>query len=358
MNFDLSEEQEMLQETVKQFLENECPATTLREIFDGDAGFAEGLWKGMAEMGIAGLHLPEEFGGAGLEILDLAVVSEALGYMAAPGPFLGHALAGLAIATGGSDAQKKEWLPKLATGDAVGTVALAEEGGGWLPDQWTLPAGDELTGTKNHVIFGNHADVIVVGVAGGGLALVEKGASGLEIKDIEGADRTRRLTQVTFAGTPAQTLPEGAAAAIQVRDVALVLLAADAFGGASRLVEMSVEYAKTREQFGVTIGHFQALKHQLANMAVEVEPSRGLYWYAAHAMDHVQDESERTAAVAKAHITDRYMQVARDAVEAHGGIGFTWECDVQIWFKRAMFDRAYMGNPAVHRERAAQLAGW
>ncbi len=358
MNFDLSEEQEMLQETVKQFLENECPATTLREIFDGDAGFAEGLWKGMAEMGIAGLHLPEEFGGAGLEILDLAVVSEALGYMAAPGPFLGHALAGLAIATGGSDAQKKEWLPKLATGDAVGTVALAEEGGGWLPDQWTLPAGDELTGTKNHVIFGNHADVIVVGVAGGGLALVEKGASGLEIKDIEGADRTRRLTQLTFAGTPAQTLPEGAAAAIQVRDVALVLLAADAFGGASRLVEMSVEYAKTREQFGVTIGHFQALKHQLANMAVEVEPSRGLYWYAAHAMDHVQDESERTAAVAKAHITDRYMQVARDAVEAHGGIGFTWECDVQIWFKRAMFDRAYMGNPAVHRERAAQLAGW
>ena len=358
MNFDLSEEQEMLQETVKQFLENECPATTLREIFDGDAGFAEGLWKGMAEMGIAGLHLPEEFGGAGLEILDLAVVSEALGYMAAPGPFLGHALAGLAIATGGSDAQKKEWLPKLATGDAVGTVALAEEGGGWLPDQWTLPAGDELTGTKNHVIFGNHADVIVVGVAGGGLALVEKGASGLEIKDIEGADRTRRLTQLTFAGTPAQTLPEGAAAAIQVRDVALVLLAADAFGGASRLVEMSVEYAKTREQFGVTIGHFQALKHQLANMAVEVEPSRGLYWYAAHAMDHVQDESERTAAVAKAHITDRYMQVARDAVEAHGGIGFTWECDVQIWFKRAMFDRAYMGNPAVHRERAAQLARW
>ena len=358
MNFDLSEEQEMLQETVKQFLDNECPATTLREIFDGDTGFAEGLWKGMAEMGIAGLHLPEEFGGAGLEILDLAVVSEALGYMAAPGPFLGHALAGLAIATGGSDAQKKEWLPKLATGDAVGTVALAEEGGGWLPDQWTLPASDELTGTKNHVIFGDRADVIVVGVAGGGLALVKKGASGLEIKDIEGADRTRRLTQLTFAGTPAQTLPEGAAAAIQVRDVALVLLAADAFGGASRLVEMSVEYAKTREQFGVTIGHFQALKHQLANMAVEVEPSRGLYWYAAHAMDHVQDESERTAAVAKAHITDRYMQVARDAVEAHGGIGFTWECDVQIWFKRAMFDRAYMGNPAVHRERAAQLAGW
>ena len=121
---------------------------------------------------------------------------------------------------------------------------------------------------------------------------------------------------------------------------------------------MSVEYAKTREQFGVTIGHFQALKHQLANMALEVEPARALYWYAAHAFDREPAEAERAAALAKAHLTDVYMQVARDAVEAHGGIGFTWECDVQIWFKRALFDRAFCGAPDVHRERAAQLAGW
>jgi alkylation response protein AidB-like acyl-CoA dehydrogenase len=357
MNFDLSEEQEMLQETVRNFLANECPATTLREIFDGETGFSQSLWKGMAEMGLAGLHLPEEYGGAGLEILDLAIVSEVLGYMGTPGPFVGHTLAGLAIASGGSDAQKQKWLAALATGDAIGTVALAEEGGAWLPDQWSLEGG-ALSGSTNHVPSAQQADVIVVGVAGGGLALVEKAADGLEIQDIEGADRTRRLCRLSFANTPSEALPEGGAAATRVRDVALVLLAADAFGGASRLVEMSVEYAKTREQFGVTIGHFQALKHQLANMAVEVEPSRGLYWYAAHAMDHLQDESERTAAVAKAHITDRYMQVARDAVEAHGGIGFTWECDVQIWFKRAMFDRAWMGAPAVHRERAAVMAGW
>ena len=143
-----------------------------------------------------------------------------------------------------------------------------------------------------------------------------------------------------------------------MRDAALVLLAADAFGSGQRLLDMCVQYAKEREQFGVTIGHFQALKHQLANLALEIEPTRGLYWYAAHAFDHVQDESARTAALAKAHITDRTMQIARDAVEAHGGIGFTWECDVQIWFKRAMFDRAWMGTPSVHRERAAQMAGW
>jgi alkylation response protein AidB-like acyl-CoA dehydrogenase len=360
VNFDLSEEQELLQETVRQFLENECPPTALREIFDGETGFSESLWKGMSQMGLSGLHLPEEQGGAGLEILDLAIVSEVLGRMAAPGPFLGHSLAGLAIAAGGSRAQKARWLPALATGDAIGTVAFAEEGGAWLPEQWTLPGGPQLRGTKNHVLFAAQADLAVVGVAGGGLSLVDlkQGASGLEIKDIDGADRTRRLCQVRFADTPAEELPDGRAAAARVRDVALVLLAADAFGGASRLVEMSVEYAKTREQFGVTIGHFQALKHQLANMAVEVEPARGLYWYAAHAMDHVPDEAVRTAAVAKAHITDRYMQVARDAVEAHGGIGFTWECDVQIWFKRAMFDRAFLGTPSLHRERAAQLAGW
>ena len=143
-----------------------------------------------------------------------------------------------------------------------------------------------------------------------------------------------------------------------MRDAGLVLLAADAFGGAQRLLEMAVEYAKTRQQFGVTIGSFQGLKHQLANLAVEIEPARGLYWYAAHAFDHVREESERTAALAKAHLTDVYMQAARDSVEAHGGIGFTWECDVQIYFKRAMFDRAFFGTPATHRERAAALAGW
>ena len=121
---------------------------------------------------------------------------------------------------------------------------------------------------------------------------------------------------------------------------------------------MSVEYAGTREQFGVTIGHFQALKHQLANMAVDIEPARGLYWYAAHAFDHVPEDAPRYAALAKSHITDRVIQVARDVVEAHGGIGITWECDVQIWFKRAMLDRAWLGVPAVHRERAAALADW
>jgi len=358
VNFDLSEEQQLLQETIEQLLDNECPPTRLREIFEGETGHDPALWKGLVEMGLAGLSVPEEYGGAGLEMIDLALAAETLGYGGAPGPFFGHALATLAVLMGGSAAQKQTWLPRLATGDVVGSVALGEGGGAWGPDQWRLAAGERLSGAKTFVPTGALADLFVVGVSGGGLALVERSASGISLAPVAGADRSRRLDDVRFDGTPCEALADGAAAAPRLRDAALVLLAADAFGAGTRLLDMCVEYAKTREQFGVTIGHFQALKHQLANMAVAIEPARGLFWYAAHAFDHLPEESERTAALAKAHITDTAMQIARDSVEAHGGIGFTWECDVQIWFKRAMFDRAFLGTPAVHRERAAQLAGW
>jgi len=358
MNFDLSDEQELLQDTVRQFAANECPPTRVRAIFDGEEGHDTALWKGLVELGLGGIALPDEYGGAGLELLDLALVAETLGAGAVPGPFLGHALAGLAILYGGSDAQRKTWLPKLATGDLLGSVALAESDGRWQPNEWTLPGGATLSGVKTLAPFGAHADVVVVGTAGGGLAVVERGAPGFAAKALAGVDRTRRVAELSFANTPCQPLPGGATAASRMRDAGLVLLAADAFGGASQLLEMSVEYAKTRQQFGVTIGSFQGLKHQLANLAVEIEPARGLYWYAAHAFDHAPDESERTAALAKAHLGQVYMQTARDAVEAHGGIGFTWECDVQIYFKRAMFDRAFLGTPSVHRERAAALAGW
>src|SRR5262245_57415665 len=358
MNFDISEEQELLQDTVRQFLEGRCPIGKVREIFDGETGVDPEIWRGMIELGLGGIALPDEYGGAGLELLDLALVAETLGAGAVPGPFLGHSLAGLAILYGGSDAQKKSLLPKLATGELLGSVALAEGDGRWQPEEWTLPSGATLSGVKSLVPFGAHADVVVVGTAGGGLALVERGAPGLSAKALAGVDRTRRIAELSLANTPCQPLAGGPAAARRMRDAGLVLLAADAFGGAQQLLEMSVEYAKTRQQFGVTIGSFQGLKHQLANLAVEIEPARGLYWYAAHTFDHVPAEAERTAALAKAHLGQVYMQTARDAVEAHGGIGFTWECDVQIYFKRAMFDRAFLGAPSVHRERAAALAGW
>ena len=356
MKFELSEEQELLQETVRGFMESECPVTRLREIYDDEPRFDPALWKGMVELGLGGIQVPETYGGAGLDVLDLSVVAETLGYCAAPGPFMSHSLAAAAIAWGGNDKQRDRWLPRLASGDLLGTIAFAEDGG-WQPEDWTLAAGGSLSGTKQHVPFGDVADLIVVGTQGGGLAVIE-GNAGVESSLFDGVDRTRLLADLTFDGASAEVLGEGSGVADRVRDLALVLLAADAFGGASRCVEMAVEYAKNREQFGVTIGHFQGLKHQLANMAVSVEPARALYWYAAHAFDQVPDESPRTAALAKSHVTEQFMQAARDTVEAHGGYGFTWECEVQIWFKRAMYDRAFLGSPAVHRERAATLAGW
>jgi alkylation response protein AidB-like acyl-CoA dehydrogenase len=358
VDFGLSDEQRLLQDSVAQFLGKENDATKLRTRFDAEEAFDAGLWRGMAELGLAGLAIPEAHGGAGLELLDAALVAETLGRGAAPGPFLGHTLASLALSLGGSAAQQRVWLPRLATGDALGTIALAEPDGAWQPEEWHLAVGPTLSGAKAHVPNAAAADLIVVGLAGGALALVERARGGVVTEPFPGVDRTRRLDSVRFEGAACEELPGGAATAKRVRDAGLVLLAADAFGGASRLVEMSVEYAKTREQFGVTIGHFQALKHQLANMALEVEPGRALHWYAAHAFDHAPEDASRAAALAKAHLTERFLAVARDAVEAHGGIGYTWECDVQIWFKRAIFDRTFLGAPAVHRERAAALAGW
>ena len=356
MDFDISEEQELLLGTVRQLVENECPLTRVREIFDGDSGHDAELWKSLIEIGLGGTTIPEEFGGAGLELLDMALVAEALGNGAAPGPILGHSLAGMAVLLGGSDEQKKTWLPRLAMGEVIGTVAFAEEGG-WQPDDWTLAANGTLSGVKNHVPCGSLADLIVVGTADGGLVLVERGSE-VKTEPIDGADRTRRLDRLSFEGAPFELLPDGPKASGRVRDAGLILLSADAYGGAARCVEMAAEYANTRQQFGVTISHFQGIKHQLSNMAIKVDPVRFLCWYAAHAYDHIQEESERTAALTKAHATSVFMQTARDTVEAHGGIGFTWECDVQILFKRAMFDRAFLGVPAVHRERAAALAGW
>jgi len=357
MDFGLSEEQQMLQETVRGFVENECPVPRLREIFDGESDFDETLWRGLAEMGIAGLLVPEQWGGAGMEMLELALVAEVLGAGAVPSPFFGHSLATLAISLGGSDAQKEKWLPDLADGSRLATVALGESPEGWDPSDWKARVTDGvLSGAKSYVTSADVADWIVVGIADGGLAVVARDAAGVKIEPVGSVDRTQRSWRVRFENAAAEVL--AGPVADRVRDAGLILLAADAFGGAWRLVEMSVEYAKTREQFGRKIAEFQAVKHQLADMAIEVEPARALFWYAAHAFDQLPDEAEHAAAIAKAHITDHFVQVSRDAVEIFGGIGLTWECEVHMWLKRALFDRTYLGLPSIHRERCAQLSGW
>lgn len=347
----------MLQEMVRQWIENECPPPSVRERFDAETEKTDDLWKGLVEMGLTGLLVPEAFGGAGLELLDLALVMEELGRGAVPGSFPAHALATLAISLGGSDAQKQRWLPALASGEARAALALGESGDRWEPSDWTVALADGvLTGRKDFAWGADGADCIVVGVQGGGLALVEGEAPAWRCESVDALDRTRRLQGIEFDATPAEALPGDVAA--RLRDAALVLLAADAFGAGFALVRMTADYALTREQFGQPIAQFQAVKHQIADMALDVDPTRGLWWYAAHAFDRDPAEAPRAAALAKAHITDRVMEVARSAVEVHGGLGFTWECDVQIWFKRALFDRTYFGTPDGHRERIAHLGGW
>lgn len=359
MDFGLSEEQQLLQETVRSFIANECPATRLREIFDGESDHVPALWRGLCELGVAGLAVPEAHGGAGLELLDLALASEGIGGGALPGPFFGNALATLALGWGGSVEQQARWLPKLASGDAIGTLAIGADAQGGDPDAWRVDVTDGLaTGVIEFAPSATVADLLVVGVAGGSLALVERGATGLQTSALDGLDRTRRIARVELSETPCELLGNGVAAAARVRDAALVLLAADAFGAAWQLLRMTIGYAGTREQFGTPLSQFQAVKHQIADAATSLEPSRGLLWYAAYAIDHLPERAAHAAAVAKAHITDRALEVAKAAVELHGGIGYTWESDVQIWFKRVLFDRAFLGTPEVHRLRGADLAGW
>ncbi len=330
----------------------------MRDLAEAEEDLDRELWKGLAELGVVGLHAPENYGGAGLDVLDLAVAAEALGRHAVPGPFLGNALAIRALTLGGSDAQKERWLPGLASGDLLGTVALAEGGGDWAPESWRAEAAETISAAKTFVPHAQHADVILVGSAGGRFALVEKDAAGIRCSAVESSDWTRPLARVEFSGSPAELLPESPELAQNVVDTGLVLLAADAYGGARRLLDMCVDHALNREQCGVKIGSFQGLKHQLADLALEIEPNRGLYWYAAHLLEGAEENASRMASLAKAHNSDRFADTARAAVEIHGGIGFTWEGDVQIWAKRALFDRTFLGAPREHRRRQAELGEW
>jgi len=359
VHFGLTEEQELLQQTLRQLAAKELPPPQRREIFDAGSGWDEKLWRQLAEVGLTGLVVPPELGGSGLELLDLALAFEVLGEAAMPGPQLGHALATLALVLGGSEAQRERWLPGLASGEIVATAALGEPGERWDDESWSLPWRSEgLRGEKRFVETVPETGLFVVGLAGGDLALVERKAAGLEVTPVEGVDRSRRLAHLQLADTPAERLERGPGVAPRIVDAARILLAADAFGAAWKLIRTTLDYALAREQFGTPIAQFQAVKHQLADMATEVEPLRGLVWHAAYAFDHLPERCPSDAAAAKAQVTETALRIGREAVTLHGGIGFTWESDVQIWVKRTMHDRVWLGSPESHRERVARLAGW
>lgn len=356
MRFHPTEEQIAIQDALKGTLADSFPNERLHKLVDSEEDFDRTSWDALMALGLGGLALPEDLGGSGLGLLDLAMAIEVLGQGAVAGPVLQHCLVGLAVAMCSDEKVKAKWLSGLASGDTIATLAI---GGDWLPESWSVTAeNDALSGIVRFVPGAAAAHLFLVGTAGGGLALCELEA-GVSITAQRSSDHSRKLASVMFDNAKATVLfSPGDAAVARLFDAGLVLTAADALGGAQHCVDLSVDYAKEREQFGQAIGRFQALKHQLAQMALEVEPARALMWYAAYAWDAELPDARRAAAIAKAHIADRFVSVARAAVAAHGGIGYTWEYGLVIWFRRSMFDRAYLGSPTVHRARAADLSGW
>jgi alkylation response protein AidB-like acyl-CoA dehydrogenase len=362
MNFGLSEDQVMLKSTIKRFLEEQCPTTRVRAIMESDTGHDPSLWQGLVDLGIAGLIVPAAHGGSELELLDLALAAEELGYAATPGPFLGCAMASIALLHATEAAQQEIWLPRIGSGEAILTIAIGEGESEWNPAHFAARVkNSKVTGAKPLVPYARSADAIVVAAVGDDgpdLWLAERGAPGLKVTPLKVVDMTRHTDSIEFTETPVTKLGGGAAAIQRTLDAGCVLIAADAYGGSRRCLDMTAEYALQREQFGQPIGAFQGVKHQLANLVAELEPSLSLYWYAAHAFDRIRGQSERHAALAKAHLTDIFDRATRDATELHGGIGFTWEFDLHLWFRRAIFDRSFLGDANFHRARAADLAGW
>jgi alkylation response protein AidB-like acyl-CoA dehydrogenase len=352
VDFDLSAEQRLLEQSIDGFFAGSFPLSRVRDCYDAQLGPLDDL----GALHLPEILIPEAYGGGGGTVLDAAVAAERLGAAAAPGPFLGRALAGFAIAAAGSEEQRARWLPRLASGERRATIAVGEPGDRWGLDELRM-GGPRLTGEKRYVLAGDGVDLAVV-VLADGLALVDFGADGLTVAGTDVLDRTRPMISMTFDGPDHERLAGGAAAADRVLQVGAVLLAADAYGGAARCLDLAVAYCKQREQFGTTIGHFQAIQHQLADMAVDVLPTRAMHWYAAHAVDCGLADAGGFASLAKAHVTERYVAAARRTIEVHGGIGYTWESDLHFYLRRAVFDRAYLGSPELHRQHRAnrQLA--
>jgi alkylation response protein AidB-like acyl-CoA dehydrogenase len=376
MDFGFNQEQELLRATARKFLENECPSEFVRQRMAEPAGVTDEFWAKLAEQGWLGLIYPEQYGGTGLGFVDLTVLMEEMGRAVMPGPFFSTVLlGGLAILEAGSEAQKKEWLGRISEGRAKATLAFTEPNARWDAGAVTVTARENagkftLSGTKLFVLDAHVADVVVVAARtregkrpeeGLSLFLVPKGASGLDVKLLPTMDQTRKLCEVTFTevivGADALLGPkDGAWAPLsRVLDRATVALCAEMCGGAQRVLDMTTDYAKIRIAFGKPIGSYQGVKHRAADMLVEVENAKSLTYYAAWAVDENVPEAPLAASMAKAYVSDAFRRTAGAGIQLHGGIGFTWEHDLHLYFKRAKSSEFTFGDASYHRERVAQL---
>jgi alkylation response protein AidB-like acyl-CoA dehydrogenase len=370
MNFAFSEEQEELRSSVRRFLEDKSPMTEVRRLMETSEGYDPAVWKQMGEqLGLQAIAIPEEYGGVGFGYVELTVIFEEMGAALLCAPYFATvALAANALLSSGDERAKKDLLPGIASGETIATLALTEDTGRWDLDGVTLAAtgkGGEwkLDGHKMFVIDGHTADLILVAgrtAKGVSLFAVESGAAGLTRTPLATMDQTRKQARIEFSGTPARLVGEdgGAGPALsRTLDLAAVALAAEQVGGAQRCLDMAVDYAKTRIQFGRPIGSFQAIKHKCADMLLEVESAKSAAYYAGWAAAEDSDELPVVASLAKSYCSEAYFHAAAENIQIHGGIGFTWEHDAHLYFKRAKSSELLLGDPSYHRELLAQRIG-
>jgi alkylation response protein AidB-like acyl-CoA dehydrogenase len=370
VNFAFSEDQDELRRSVRRFLDDKSPMTEVRRLMETEEGYDPAVWTQMGtQLGLQGLTIPEEFGGSGFGYVELLVVLEEMGRRLLCAPFFTSVgLAANALLTSGDDAAKKAFLPGIASGQTIATLAITEENGRWDFGGIGLRAaksgdGYVLDGHKAFVLDGCTASLILVAArtdAGVSLFAVDGDAPGLTRTGLPTLDMTRKLARLEFSGTPARLVGNDGTAEgglSTTLDLAAVALAAEQVGGAQACLDMAVQYAKDRVQFGRAIGSFQAIKHRCADMLLKVESARSAAYYAAWAAADDADELPVVASLAKAYCSEAYFSTAAENIQIHGGIGFTWEHDAHLYFKRAKADELLFGDPTYHRELLAQRIG-
>src|SRR5262245_37834397 len=355
MDFGLSEDQRLLEQSVRGWLRDNVPIARVRELRAAACPNDRAIWRGLAELGAAGIVVPETCGGSGLALLDAALVAQSLGPAVAPCAFLSTAvIAPVALGSFGADA--KPWLEGIAAGELVFGVAFTEtfsvrEGAG------VVLAGDRVRGKAMMAIDAHGADRILIPI-GDRIAVMRSDAPGLSTARLTTIAATRCTAAVVLDGVSPDAVLDGAGGAIaRALDAGRIALAADALGACEAMIEQAVAYAQQRRQFGRAIGSFQAVKHMCAEMIAALEPARSLLWYAAHSFDALPDEAPQMACHVLAHVSEIGREIASTATQVHGGIGWTDEQNLHFWFKRIAVARHLLGGPELLRERAAELQG-
>ena len=370
MSLGVSAEQEELRASVRRFLADRAPMSRVRELMATDDGIDRAVWdQAGSQLGLMGLAIPEEYGGAGFSFAEQAIVLEELGASLYTGPYLASAvIAATALLASQDEGARRDLLPGIASGETIATLAFTEDEGSWDPGSARLSARKDgqdwrLDGHKSFVPDGHAAGLIlVVATTDAGLSLfaATSGEQGLSRSTLPTLDQTRKLARLEFSGVTARLIgAPGDATAVLDRtlDVAAIALAAEQLGGAQRALDMTVDYAKVRHQFGRPIGSFQAIKHRCADLLLEVESLRSAVQYAAAAVAEGSPEVPVLAPLLKAYASETYFHVAAESIQIHGGIGFTWEHDAHLYFKRAKASELFLGDASYHRERLATRIG-